>query len=125
MNLLVKENKMNSKLRTVIGIATSLIPPFLGLWMWYLWWAEQDEWDNIRKLTEWMSSLPLSSERSIGPLIAGWDTPWGELILWEGGLVSLHSDCECGMCGFAGGVMGRRRLNKLITLCKRSLELGG
>ena len=114
---------MNSKLRTAIGIATSIIPPFFGLWLWYLWWAEQDQWDNIVKLTEWMSSFPLSFERNIGHLVACWNTPWGELILWVDGEVSLHSDRACTMCGFAGGVMGRKRLNVLISLCKQSLEL--
>ena len=108
--------------RKVLGWATALIPPFCGMWLWYLWWAEPDEWGYLGKLIRWMEDRPLPSRRSDDLVAAEWDTPWGRLIRWDKGNASLHSeDHRCLMCGFGGGVLGKRRVNRLQRLCEEAL----
>jgi len=105
------------KLRTAIGWITSIIPPFFGMWAWYLWWAEQDSWDYLGKLIDWMQQQRrCPDEGAICFLQAAWYTPWGKMILWRDGAVSLH-DSGCIMSNFAGGVLGKRRVEKLSALC--------
>jgi len=36
---------MSKGFRTVLGFISAFIPPCFGLWLWYNWWANQDEWD--------------------------------------------------------------------------------
>ena len=114
---------MNSKLRTTIGILSSVTPPFLGFWVWYLWWAEPKDWDYQGKLIEWMSMLPPPSRGPLLMSLASWDTPYGELILWNKGDLSLHSEnpYACLMPGFNGGVLGRSRMKKLAALCESAI----
>ena len=108
--------------RKVLGWATSLIPPFCGIWLWYLWWAEPDEWGYLGKLIRWMEDRPLPSRRGGYLVEAEWETPWGRLILWDkGGNVSLHSEDRCLVCGFGGGVLGKRRVSRLQQLCEEAL----
>jgi len=111
--------------RTAIGVITAFVPPFPGLWLWYLWWAEQDEWDYQSKLLAWMEGANREGTLSgyEGAITAAkWDTPYGSMILWNRGDVSLHKDDDCLMCSFGGGCLGSARLKRLRGLCEESLQ---
>ena len=114
---------MNKTTRTIIGLLTLIIPPCFGAWLWYLWWAEQEEWDYAGKLINWMRILPLPDYYNSIDHYNAWHNPWGKLVFWGaiGKIALFDFDGKILMCGFGGGILGHRRKQMLITLCKTAI----
>ena len=111
---------MSTLTRNLIGRVSSFIPPFLGMWLFYSWWAESDEWVYQRKLLQWFNNSTRKPVFSLSDYVK-WDTPYGRLVLFrkENGL-GLFTKDDCIMAGFHVGPIETKLYRRLLAAVNES-----
>jgi len=105
----------------ILGWISSCLPPFLGIWLFYSWWAERDEWVYQRKLLRWFEEKSRKPALELSDYVK-WDTPYGRLVLFrrENG-VGLFTKDDCIMVGFHVGPIETRVYRRLLAAVNESI----